>query len=259
MKRLLLIIPGILFFLYSQSQINTERYYQDSNKAGFIFNNSLGFNFSRGNTNDLELIENFRVDYKGSSRDYLLIIEYEFKSKEKSKTSNNGFIHLRAIQKLPNQDFLLAEAYSQFQFDQFILLSSRYLAGGGLRLNPLASIDTSNHPAKNLKAFLGTGFFYELEHYDVENNPTKHTVRWSSYLSLIYAPAKHLSLNIVNYIQPAINHFENYRYTLNLNMSTLITNKLFYDIQLSFIHRSIPVGGKKPDDLEIKNTFRIKF
>ena len=254
---------GILSLLFvciqASAQVNTERYHQDYDKPGFIYFNSLGFNFASGNTRYLELSNNFRADYNGDKNDYLLVAEYAFKTSSGTRATNKGFLHLRNTRVAGQKAFLMTETFTQLQFDEFLLLRSRFLLGGGLRFDPAMLIDSTLRKMKMLKVFVGTGIFYEFEQYS-SNPPEKfHLLRWSNYLSLVWAANAQTSINFVNYLQPATEDFKNIRYHMNLMLSTLITNKFYYDLSLSYSYRSMPVGGKKPDDLEVKNTLRFKL
>ena len=256
------VISFILIFIttdFTLAQVNTERYFTDYDKPGFIFQNGFGFNFATGNTKYLEFSDNFRADYNGQKIDYLLVAEYAFKTSSGTKATNKGFLHLRSTQSLGNQNFLMSEVFTQMQFDEFLLLRNRFLFGGGLRFDPVMLLDSTLKKNKILKVFIGTGFFYEFESYSTVPQQNFHLIRSSSYLTLVWAVNSHTNINLVNYYQPAINDFRNFRYIMNLGLSTLITHKLYYDLNLSILTRSIPIGGKKPDDIEVKNTLKFKL
>lgn len=252
----------LLFFLITvvaKAQINTERYHQDYQTKGYIFSNAFGFNFASGNTKYLELSNTFRGDYNGDRDDYMVIAEYTYKTSKGVKAANRGFLHIRSFQQIGEQQFFQTEEYSQLEFNEFLLLRSRFLLGGGFRFDPVALADSATRSKNTLKAFLGTGLFYEFERYST--NPTEdfHHLRWSSYLSLVWALNQNTGINLVNYIQPVASDFSNFRYYSVLNLSTLLSGKLYYDLSFTLYDRSRPVGGKKNVDLEARNTFRYKF
>jgi hypothetical protein len=249
----------LFFFNPLVAQVNTERYHQDYSRDGFMYSNSLGFNFATGNSNYFEVSDRFRVDYNGPLQDYFAITEYTFKAANGKKSSNKGFLHLRTIRQLSERQFLSVEGYSQIQFDEFLLLRSRILLGGGFRFDPVALFDTTSKNDNKLKIFLGTGVFYEFEKYSTDPREKRSLMRSSSYLSFVWSAGKNININLVNYYQPALEHFDNYRYALNLALNTQITGKLFYEVSVEYIKRSVPFGGKKPDDLEVKNNLRFTF
>lgn len=239
------------------SQVNIERYYRDNTREGFMFTNAFGLNIASGNTNYLELTDRFRMDYNGPRTDYFTILEYNLRTSSGKTSAHKGFVHFRAIHDLDDKAVMMAEGYLQQQFDEFILLRSRTLLGGGFRFNPVNLADSAWKSRAKVRLFLGTGVFLEHESYSTRPRQTSSLMRSSSYLSLLWDPGKNLSFNMVNYFQPALNDFSNYRYSLNMSMSTPLNERWLFVMSAEFFYRSQPVGGKKPNDLEIKNTFRF--
>jgi hypothetical protein len=249
---LTLILPILL-----RSQVNIERYYRDYTREGFMFSNAFGFNIASGNTNYLELTDRFRVDYNGPRTDYFTILEYNLRTSASKTSAHKGFIHLRTIHDLDIKAVIMAEGFLQQQFDEFLLLRSRTLLGGGFRFNPINLADSAWKARTKVRLFIGTGVFLEHESYSTRPRQTFSLMRSSSYLSLLWDPGKNLSISMVNYFQPALNDFSNYRYSLNMSISTPINERWLFVMSAEFFYRSQPVGGKKPNDLEIKNTVRF--
>lgn len=256
MKRLALFmlafVPVIIY-----PQVNIERYYRDNTREGFMFSNAFGLNIASGNTNYLELTDRFRVDYNGPRTDYFTIVEYNLRTSSGQTSAHRGFIHFRTIHDLDEHAVMMAEGYLQQQFDEFLLLRSRTLLGGGFRFNPVNLADSAWKARAKMRLFVGTGVFLEHESYSTRPRQTISVMRSSSYLSLLWDPGKNFNINMVNYFQPALSDFNNYRYALNLSMSTPINERWLFIMSAEFFYRSEPVGGKKPNDLEIKNTFRF--
>ncbi len=259
MKQTLLLTFFFAISPWAKSQVNTERYFQDYNTKGYMFSNAFGLNFAAGNTQYLELSNTFRGDYNGDRDDYMLIAEYTYKTSKGVKAANRGFLHVRSFQQLGDQEFFKIEEYAQLEFNEFLLLSSRFLFGGGFRFDPVALADSASRGRNIVKSYIGTGLFYEFERYSTDPKLNFHKLRWSSYLSLVWAVNSKTGINLVNYYQPTPSDFSNFRYFSTLSLSTLLTGKLYYDLSFTYFNRSKPVGGKKPVDLEARNTFRIKF
>ncbi|HMM10667.1 MAG TPA: DUF481 domain-containing protein [Bacteroidales bacterium] len=256
MKRFVLLLLALAPLVLS-SQVNIERYYRDNNREGFMFSNAFGFNIASGNTNYLELTDRFRVDYNGPRTDYFTILEYNLRTSAGKTSAHKGFVHFRTIYDLDEMAVMMAEGYLQQQFDEFLLLRSRTLLGGGFRFNPVNLADSAWKASKKVRLFIGTGVFLEHESYSTRPRQTVSIMRSSSYLSLLWDPAKNFSINMINYFQPALSDFNNFRYSLNLNMSTPINDRWLFIMSAEFFYRSEPVGGRKPNDLEVKNTFRF--
>ena len=255
MKRLFIILAFMPVLSYSQ--VNIERYYRDYTRDGFMFSNAFGFNVASGNTNYLELTDRFRVDYNGPRIDYFTLLEYNLRNSSGKKSVNKGFIHFRTIYDLDTKAVMMAEGYLQQQFDEFLLLRSRTLLGGGFRFNPINLVDSTVKAKTMMRLYLGTGVFLEHEIYSTDPRQTLSLVRSSTYLSLLWELGKNFSINMVNYYQPALSDFNNLRYALNMSISTPINENWLFIMGAEFLYRSEPIGGKKPNDLEIKNTFRF--
>ncbi len=256
------LVPLFILVLIGRTlhaQVNTERFHQDYDKKGFLFTNALGFDFETGNTRKLDISNEFRGYYNGEKTDYLSAVDYDLETRTGVKKTHKGFLHFRSMHQLDTRSVFQLEEYTQLQFDEFILLKRRFLLGAGIRFNPVKKTDTSDTIKTSLKIFLGTGLFFETERYSTMPASTFHLIRWSSYVSLVWAIKKGVNLNLVNYIQPAISDFNNYRYYLTLSLSTLITKKLYYDFSVNYHHRNQPVGGTKPTDLELTNALRFRF
>ena len=256
------IIIFILFVAFSQvslAQINTERYRKDYEREGLMYSNSFGFNFATGNSNYLELGNRFRIDFNDALQDYFAIADYNYRVSNGSKSSNKGFIHLRTIKEFYEQRFILFEGFTQVQFDEFLLLRYRLLLGGGFRFDPIALIDTAALKSSKLKVFLGSGVFYEFEQYSTSPQQSSSLIRWSNYLSFVWSLSQKVDLNMIHYLQPAPEDFSNYRYALNLALNTRLTGKLFYELRVEYLYRSVVFGDKKSDDLDVKNTLRLTF
>lgn len=255
-------VLGFLFFSVvnnSFSQVNIERYFQDYNRKGYMYANSLGFNFASGNSRYIEISNRFRVDYNGEKHDYFVITDYTYRSTSGRKSSNKGLMHLRTIRNLGHQNVVMTEGYTQWQFNEFLLLKNRMLLGGGFRFDPVAIFDSSFREKHKLKVFMGSGIMYEFEAYSSVPKERISLTRSSNYLSFVWAPNSNLSVNLVNYYQLALENFSDYRIATNLSLNTLVTKKLFYEIRLEYYYRSNPYGGKKPDDLEVRNAVRLNF
>lgn len=251
----------IVVFLpqFAFAQINTERYRKDYDRMGLMYSNSFGFNFATGNSNYLELGNRFRIDYNDTMQDYFAIADYNYRISNGSKSSNKGFVHLRTIRDLEERKFIMIEGFTQVQFDEFLMLRYRMLLGGGFRFDPIALADSNKFKISNLKVFVGSGVFYEFEQYSTSPQVSSSLIRWSNYLSLVWSLSQKVDLNMMHYFQPAPEDFSNYRYALNLALNTKITDKLYYELRLEYLYRSVAYGSTKSGDIDVKNTLRFTF
>lgn len=253
----------ILLFLFcinqnTSGQVNTERYRKDYDKKGFLVNNALGFNFSKGNIEELEVSNNFRLDYISNKFHYFTILDYNFKRTETIKSKDNGFVHLRTLRHFDNSAYL-AEVFAQWQFDKFILLQNRFLLGTGLRFD-LSRLLTEGHDEdKDWKIFAGVGLMYEYEDYMTEPMTIIRLWRSTNYLSALWDIGDNLSIKLVNYYQPAISQFSNYRFSTDLGVDFKLFKQLSFEVAFNYTYRSVAVGNTKRGDLSVKNSLLLSL
>jgi hypothetical protein len=244
--------------LAAWGQVNTERYRKDYDKKGFLVNNALGFSFSKGNTEELEVSNNFRLDYTSNKFHYFTILDYNFKRTETIKSKDNGFVHLRTLRHFDNRAYL-AEVFAQWQFDEFIMLQNRFLLGTGLRFDLSRLLTEGNDDEKDWKIFAGVGLMYEYEDYMTEPLTVFRLWRSTNYLSVIWDIGENLGIKLVNYYQPAISKFSNYRFSTDLGVDFKLFKQLSFEVAVSYTYRSVAVGNTKRGDISIKNSLLLSL
>lgn len=258
MKQILLCFILILP-LGALSQINTEIYRKDYKRDGWMLGLDGLFSYSSGNTEELSAEGSLRVDYNGKKQDYFTVINYEFESANDKKINDNAFIHLRTIRDI--NKWLYWEIFLQTQFDEFILLNHRHLGGTGARID-LSSImyPGKERMARKMDVYYGLGAMWETEDYELETRDTIfNLVRVTSYLTVNYKPTETLRMSLVNYFQPVINKWSNFRNRLIFELEFIITEKLSFISSVDFLHRSVPIGGTNPNDIKLKNGLRVRL
>jgi len=249
----LFLLPSWIF-----SQVNTERYRKDYETLGFSMTNTTGIDFSSGNTEELEISEAIRLDWNNPTQDYYAVFEYDFKTADKKKTKDKGFVHLRTIRDLKN-DYLFGEAFSQLEMDRFLNLRSRFLIGGGMRLDMVAMLKEDEAEKTNVKVFTGLGVMYENEVYsDKETFHISH-MRATTYISVIMAITADVDLGLVNYYQPAFENFIDYRFTSDIMLKVKVVGKLSIQFEATYKHRNVIVDDTFKDDLEIKSALVLRL
>jgi len=249
----LFLLPYWLF-----SQVNTERYRRDYETMGFVFTNTTGFNYETGNNEELEINEAIRLDWNNPIQDYYAIIEYDFKTASKVKTKDKGFIHLRTIRDF-EKNYFFGEVFTQLEFDRFLNLRSRFLFGGGLRLDFISMFKDNDTAQNNVKLFAGVGLMYENEVYSSEGTVYISHLRSTNYLSLIMAITEDIDLGAVYYYQPALVDFKDYRYTLDLRFRMKLSGKLSLLMTARRKYRSMIVDETDKNDFELKAAIVIRL
>ncbi len=167
---------------------------------------------------------------------------------------NNGFAHLRWTHMWIG--WAGTELFGQAQYNEFIKLRRRLLAGGGLRFAPL--------DVPSAEVNLGTDYMLESESLDVpEDGPDDpHTLfhRWSNYLSLkLYLEEPKVAFVNTAYIQPRFRDFSDYRFIDDAEVSVSITEMLAVVWAASVRVDSKPPEGVEKVDTVLTHNLRVAF
>ncbi|HVO74565.1 MAG TPA: DUF481 domain-containing protein [Ignavibacteriaceae bacterium] len=239
----------------SYSQVNTEKFRKESEKPGFSGNASAAAGLASGNSEFVKVNSGLRLDYSGKGYTFFLVGNYDFQEANNDKVVNKGFAHLRNIIALSPEFFL--ELFLQKEFDQFILLKDRNLAGAGLRVDLVRLIsDTTSSPAQ---VFIGSGLMYENEYYDILLSPETNLVRSTNYLTFKWRITGILSFITINYFQFDIERIHDFRFITDTSLSFLIMENLSFDSTASFRFDNEPVPDVKKFDLELMNGITFSF
>jgi hypothetical protein len=232
----LFIIFLLLLFMYAPvyaqiSNIEAQRVQTDS--TGWAGSLSGSFNLTK-NTVRIFLVKAFAaIQYKTERNTYLLLGNYGFLKTQKRKLVNNAFLHLRFDHKFTK--LILWEFFIQDQTNEITKIDRRFLVGTGPRFELPAPED--------LKTYLGISFMHEYER-DITQPPITHRVfRNSSYLTLLFAPSKHLKLVSTTYYQPWLGHLSDFRILNKESVNFSITKKLSLILNWDYSYDSSPVIG----------------
>ncbi len=244
--------------LVAEAKINTEKYRKYySDDVGFIFNMKTTFTAKAGNTEYTAYTGTGRVDYNGNTFDTFLVGNFEFKNTADKKVENQGFLHLRGITHITER--ATWEVFLQRQYDEFIDLNSRNLAGTGLKyrvIEHIAGADSS----KSLDVNVSLGVMYETEEYDVDAGiVSKELWRSTNFISVDWLIKKKLSLTGVLYYQPAFKNFKNYRIASELGFEFALARSLHFIVDFTWRYNNLPITDVKKYDLSVQNGIRIEI
>ncbi len=256
--KILLFFGCFVFPLLLAAQVNTEKFRKYSDKKGLLFNAHLGLGYSDGNTQYTSVDGNLRLDYNATKNNYFIVTNYEFKETKTSKVENKGFVHLRGIH--PFSEVFAIEGFLQQEYNEFILLEDRKLAGAGLRTT-LLNIDSEKDTVSHFSIHLGTGAMYEREVYKVGEvekvEVIKHPYRVTTYLTLDWTVSDRVSCWAVGYYQPNMESIHDFRSIFESGIEIWIIGKLYLNVNVSYRYNNEPVGDVKGYDFVLKNGFRL--
>lgn len=248
-----LLLFFILINFYSKPQINTERYREDSDSLGVSAIADLEITAITGNT-DFQFIHlGGRLNYNWGESYTFLVGDGGFGWDEGESIFDQALLHLRHVQSI--NDVLQAEGFIQTDFNKKRLLTKRVLIGAGFRFKIFMS--------DGFKIRVGTTYFYEHENYDVPASSVHgnnlYANRFSTYLTFEYEIKDDVKLFLVNYFQPQIGKWEDYR--IISDNSLIVGLSSFVDLQVSFNLRfdSRPPESIKNTDTFTKFGFSFKF
>jgi len=249
----LVLLLIILNFFNSIAQINTERYRKDSDSVGFSAITDVEITAITGNT-DFQFINlGGRLNYNWGKSYTFLVADGGFGWDDGKRIFNQALLHLRHVLSL--NDLLQIEVFAQTDFNKKRLLEERELIGGGLRYKILTF--------DNAKFRLGASYFYEYEKYDIPANSfhgnNLFANRLSTYLTFELEIKDDVKLITVNYFQPQIGKWEDFRITSDLSLIVGLTS--FADLSVSFNLRydAKPLETIKPTDTITKFGFSFTF
>lgn len=244
-----------LFLTSSYSQVNTEKFRKEFEETGFFGKVALATGFASGNSEFVKAKGASRIDYDGNGVDFFLVGSYEFEEANDAKVVNKGFAHFRSIISLSPKFFL--ELFLQKEFNQFILLEDRNLAGAGLRADIVKLF--SNSIDSPLEIFIGTGIMFENEKHNIPITPITNLFRSTNYLTIKWQINDTFSFIIINYFQFDIERFRDFRLVSDTGLNFLITQNLTFNSSVSYRFDNEPVKDVKNYDLELTNGITFSF
>ena len=237
------------------AQINTEAMRSENVTDEFINKVNVDFGIEKADAEVIELAATYRVDYfNPTGLHVFFILNYENgyeqeKGLEKNQVVNKGFGHLRMTKMISSKLFF--EVFTQFGFNDFLLMKDRKLAGGGLRYK-MVSNDRMN-------TFLGIGLMQENEIYDIVNEPEKKLLRSTNYLRWNINIAENTELYNTVYYQFSSSDINDYRLLYDGSINFSVNEKLSFVIELNYRYDNDPHGHMGKSYIQLNNGIEFTF
>lgn len=235
------LIGLILLLLTSPviSQVNTEKLRKSENETGIFADFNLAGTFTSGNTEYVRFNTGIRFDYIGQRYNSFIIAKLDYKEANSNIIVKKGFTHLRNVFYYSGN--LSFELFLQKEFNEFISLVDRNIAGGGVRIKIAENYTDSTSIALSF----GCGIMYEGEDYTEGYKEDSQLARSTNYLSVNWKINDIFSISSVSYAQIDITQLNNYRI---LNESDFSFN-IFENVKL-FIGIDYRYDSRPPDEVE---------
>jgi hypothetical protein len=242
---------GVLY-----GQVNTEAMRKTDLEPGIQGKVSLSFGYMSGNTEVLTLKTGFRADYMARPYHTFLVTNYQRGTEDKELFINKGFVHARGIRALSRR--WRVEMFLQKEFNDFIDLEDRNLAGGGFRWAPLlrGAAFTSN-PEVNI--YVGVGAMWEREVLGVGGDEETDIIRSTNYLSGNWQIDDRVGCFVTGYYQVDVEEFSDYRILADGGISFAVSKILTFSMDVYFRYDHDPPTDIEKHDLEISNGFGLTF
>ena len=252
MKYLIIII---LIVGSLHAQINTEAMRSEHINDGFINKVNIDLGIEKADAEVIDLAVSYRVDYFNLTGVHIfLILNYkngyeQEKDLDKNQVVNKGFSHLRMTKMISSKLFL--EVFTQFGFNDFLLMKNRKLAGSGLRYK-MGSNDRMN-------TFLGIGLMQENEIYDLVNEPEKKLLRSTNYLRWNINITENTEFNNTVYYQFSSSDINDYRLLYDGSIDFSVDENLSFFIELNYRYDNDPHGDMVKSYVQLNNGIEFTF
>lgn len=237
------------------AQVNTEAMRSENVTDGFINKVNVDFGIEKADAEVIELAANYRIDYFNPTGWHIfLILNYDNgyeqeKGLDKNLVVNKGFGHLRMTKMISSKLFF--EVFTQFGFNDFLLIKDRKLAGSGLRYKIVAN--------DRMNTSLGMGLMQENEIYNIDNEPEKKLLRSTNYLRWNINIAKNTGFNNTVYYQFSSSDINDYRLLYDGSIEFAVKEKLSFSIELNYRYDNDPHGDMGSSYIQITNGISFNF
>ena len=237
------------------AQINTEAMRSENVTDGFINKVNVDFGIEKADAEVIELAAAYRVDYFNPTGLHIFfILNYENgyeqkKGLDKNQVVNKGFGHLRMTKMISSELFF--EIFTQFGFNDFLLMKDRKLAGSGLRYKMVSNA--------RMNTFLGIGLMQENEIYDMVNEPEKKLLRSTNYLRWNINIAENTELYNTVYYQFSSSDINDYRLLYDGSIDFSVNENLSFFIKLNYRYDNDPHGNMGKSYVQLNNGIEFTF
>jgi len=237
------------------AQINTEAMRSENVTDGFINKVNVDFGIEKADAEVIELAAAYRVDYFNPTGLHIFfILNYENgyeqkKGLDKNQVVNKGFGHLRMTKMISSELFF--EIFTQFGFNDFLLMKDRKLAGSGLRYKMVSNA--------RMNTFLGIGLMQENEIYNMVNEPEKKLLRSTNYLRWNINISENTELYNTVYYQVSSSDINDYRLLYDGSIDFSVNENLSFFIELNYRYDNDPHGNMGKSYVQLNNGIEFTF
>lgn len=260
----------------AHAQVNIEKLRSVELDDGLSGSVGLSTSLSTGNVQFADFTGTAHMEFKKEKNLFFWIMNGRFAAKrtqsdllaepsislwdEEAHFSNLMLQHIRYNRAI--SDNFLWELYTQYEYNEFLLLDRRVLGGTGPRLALF------NTPKGGM--WLGTSAMLESERLNPEGiapsqSPEYMDVRWSTYITGTLTPSDTTSWVTTIYIQPRFEAFSDYRFSAETGLNLKVNKRLSFSLDAKLRHDETP--PMTPDgsaevlttDMSVSNGLKVSW
>jgi hypothetical protein len=237
------------FTLHGQQIIHIENKRLAAIDSGFTGNISIQANFIQNANNIFQNRNYIQIQYTQKKHSILSLSNQNLNIVNRERIVNDGFQHLRYNYRYTN--LVTYEAFLQFQYNKVILIDFRTIFGGGPRFTIVQNDST------NMRLFVGTLYMYEYEEETTGVINRDHRI--SAYISYGKPINEVFLLDVIAYLQPALNRFKDIRTSVEALLEINITKSLRFRLRQSIMFDSRPPEGIRKTFYNFSNGLLYEF
>ena len=268
---LMLLFPGLAL-----AQVNVEKLRSNGTENGVAGSIGVTAAYTQGNILFADFGTSSHIEWKKGKDSIFGIVNYRFAAKrtqsdlinepdiglwdEEAHFSNNRLLHLRYNRSLGPSWWW--ELFTQYEYNEFLLLDRRLLAGSGPRVTLTDS--------KVLGAWFGVAAMVEQENLNPESiasteEASRVNLRGSSYLSATWNISKAASWTTTAYWQPRLQELSDYRLAMETGLVLPLAKNFAFTVDARYRSDSEPpqtpdgAAPVLPNDLTVKNGVKLSF
>jgi len=248
MRIVLILCFGLLSVPLVAQIVNVEGKRNQLDQEGWHGTVDLNFDLTQNTKTVLTLGARTNVQFLKGRHRVLLLADADRDAANGTNLVDRGYNHLRYNFEFGQKRRLAFEAFNQVQYNSVQLIQYRHLIGAGLRF--------SLYQTDSLKLWMGSLPMFEYE--ELTTDIVERNVRQSSYLFFFFARKK-FEFQTINYYQPNLADFSDFRLTTGTTIELGILRWLRYVSTLDLTYDSKPPVEVPNVVFTLKNGIKLEF
>lgn len=210
--------------------VNVESKRPGATQEGWHGKINLNFDFTRNTSDIISYGAQNNVQYLKDKHRLLVLNDISRVRAANADFINNGYEHVRYNYQIGAKRRFAFEAFQQAQFNSVQKISFRHLTGLGPRWNVVEN--------DSVKLWLGSLPMFEYE--ELTTGIIERNFRQSTYLLFFFALPSGIEFQTINYYQPKLDNFSDFRLSHSSSFEFGILSWLRYNVSFNLLYDSAP-------------------